>query len=192
MSNNEYNDPIPPNPIFISSSGTALINSSANFYRTFNNSNVTIPITTGTFIPGSNIYISPTSVLPINTFNSTNPNAEVSYLNNNSVQLLTGLTCFHDIKIEYKLTKSDGTNYTNQREIRVNLVKNDEVTEYKPSISSNTMPNTGDHNILLINGYINHNTGEIVKIQFYIVQDTENNDISNTLLTIFRISWNIL
>ena len=95
----------------------------------------------------------------------------------------------HDIRIQYKLTKSDNNNYINDREIRSILVKNDD-TIYDNTLFANNLPDSGSHDDIFIKGKISHRIDDIVKIKFNIIQDnTHHADNSATKLTIFRICW---
>jgi hypothetical protein len=197
MTNIPYVDSIPPTPTFISlssqqSTSSSLIGSSANFYRNITNTNRLLVIPMGTFINQSGIYVSSNTLLPTNTYTITNPTANIIYPNGVDIKVLTDIKCYYNICIEYKLTKSDGTNYSNQREIRLNLMQSDGITPYNPAMLANIMPDSGSHDKLIINGYINHQAQDLVKLGFAIVQDMSGSDMSDTLLTIFGISINIL
>lgn len=168
---------------------SGLIKSFASFYRTETNSNVniTIPlgINDGIFYSSSDIY------LPNGIFTKTFPNIIISYVNNVDVKVTQNFNCMHDILIQYKITKSDGTNYKNRREIRSTLV-NGSGNIYENVIFANQQPNTGDHDMIILKGYIVHSVGDIVKIKFNIVQDNKFGDQSDSMITIFRVMWNIL
>ena len=165
------------------------IDSSANFYRTSLNSNIAITIPIGMNDQGK--YISPDIYLPVNIFNATKPNTVISYPNNRDIRILQNVTCFYDIIIQFKLTKSDGSNYVNNREIRTTLV-NASGEVYDESIFSNQQPDTGQHDMIMIKGYISHYRNDIVKIKLNLAQNNRLGGQSDTLLTVFRITLNLL
>lgn len=183
--------PFPEFIQFESSGKSVLLYSSANFCRTSSNSNIEINIPPGPDILPGTIYMSPSFFIPNNTFNLTKPRAEITYPNANSAMILTDLEFVHDIMVQYKLTKLDGSNYSNNRELRCFLTKQDDITIYDSSLFANTQPDSGNHDTLHITGSINHNLGDVVKLKFNLVQDNEHNDVDGTIMTIFRISWNI-
>jgi hypothetical protein len=169
---------------------TSLIDSSASFYRTFDNSNIEITIPLGTDPLSVDLFLSPDVYLPSNIFNSTNSNTIITYPNNKDVQILQNITLFHDILIQFKITQNDNTNFINQRELRATLV-NDSNTIYNNAIFANQQPDTGTHDVMILKGYIDHLMNDIVKIKLNISQNDKNGK-SDSKLTIFRISWNIL
>lgn len=197
MPNNPYNDDKPAEPIFINlpqqvSTSSKLINSSATFYRTSDNTNQILSIPVGTFINQADIYVSPISFLQNELFVSTNDSPMVDYHDNVDIRILSDITCYYHILINYKITKNNGTNYSNQREIRVNLIKSDRITPYNNSLMANSMPDSGVHDKIIISGYASHLKDDLVKLGFMIIQDSSHSDFSDTLLTVFGISINIL
>lgn len=191
----EYeNDNLPfPIPIDFLGGGTqaVLLFSSANFYRTVLNTNINITAPLGVDISPGLIYFSPDCYLPVNTFNSTKPITEVIFPDSNQTLILFDSKYMHDIMIQYKLTKEDNTNYTNNREVRATLV-NSTGGIYDASIYANSQPNPGAHDILHIKGYVEHNVNDAIRIKLNVVQDTTRSDTSSSKITILRISWNIL
>ena len=185
-----YNDKQLPLPMFIGLNNIAGLVSiaSANFYRTIDNSNVQIVIPIDTNTPP--IFVSSDVYLPAFIFNKKNENAAIKYLNNTDVTIMQNVTCKHDILIQYKLTKDDNSNFANRREIKVTLVRADG-TNYDDSIIADYQPDTGQHEIIILNGTITHAMNDIVKIKIKLVQDNKSNDQSNTTLTIFQVSWNV-
>lgn len=191
---NSYNNDSLASPTFISFSNIASVvnNSSANFYRNSANSNVVLMIPMGTDAFISTLYESGNVFLPINIYNKKKEIDSVIFPNNADAFILKSVTCTHDIVIQYKLNKADGTNFQNRREIRVSLVNQDGITVYDDSIFSNEQPDSGAHGSILIKGSIAHNINDLVKIRINVVQDSKLQDQSNSALTIFLISWDIL
>lgn len=172
-------------------SPTPTANSVATFYRTNQNANIAISIPVGTDPTLEDIYTSTDIYLPLFAFNARKENSAVQYINNKDAKILKTFTYLHDILIQYKLTKGDGSNFVNQREIRTTLVKQYGLSIYDESIFSNQQPDTGQYDYILIKGIIAHIVNDIVMIRFNIIQDNKLNGLSETLLTIFHISWNI-
>ena len=170
---------------------STLISSSASFYRTELNSNIEINIPQGIDPLSQNIWQSPDVFLPVNTFTTTAPNTIVSYPSSRDVQLLKDYKVLHEVIIQFKMEKSDGTNYINQRELRATLVNGTGV-QYNQSIFSYWMPDTGSHDQIVLKGYITHYANDLVKLKLNIVQDNRLSGQSNSLLTIFRVNWNLL
>lgn len=169
-----------------------MLYSSANFFRTASNSNIEIAVPLGADISPGTIWFSSNIYLPSGIFNSTRPITEVLYTDNKDALILADQAFLHDILIQYKITKSNGQNFTNSREIRCTLVREDGTTVYDSSLYSNTQPDSGAHDYIMIRGHINHNFNDTVKIKLNVIQDKKNNDNTDSKLTIFRVSWNIL
>lgn len=168
-----------------------MLYSSATFSRNALNSSIEVPIDLGADISPNTIWLSPDIFIPDGTFNIVRPITEINFPNNKNVMILKDLQFLHDIFIHYKITKSDGTNFVNQREIRCIPVRADN-TPYNSSLFSYQQPDSGQHDHLMIRGHISHNLGDLVKLKFNIVQDNGRADKSDTKLVIFRISWNIM
>lgn len=168
---------------------SGLIKSFASFYRTESNSNVQINVPLG--INDSIYYSSGDIYLPNNILSKTRPNTIISYINNVDVKVTQNFNCMHDILIQFKITKANGTNYANMREVRSTLV-NDLGVVYENVIFANQQPNTGEHDTIILKGYVVHNVNDIVRIKLNIVQDNKLSDQSDSMITIFRIIWNIL
>ena len=183
-----YTPVIYQNSSIVSPTMSGLINSFASFYRTELNSNVQINVSLGT---NDSIFYSSDIYLPNNILNKTQPNSIISYINNVDVRVAQNFNCMHDILIQFKITKANGTNYSNRREVRSTLVNNLGVV-YENVIFANQQPNTGEHDTIILKGYVAHNVNDIVRIKLTIVQDNKLNDQSDSLITIFRIIWNIL
>lgn len=186
-----------PYPDFFDFSTNGNINatmmySSANFFRTSSNSNIEITVPLGADISPGTIWFSPNIYLPNGIFNSTRPITEIIYPNNKDALVLVDQNFLHDVLIQYKITKNNGQNFTNSREIRCTLVRDDGTTVYEASLYSNTQPDSGAHDYIIVRGHILHNLNDTVKIKLNIVQDKKNDDQSDSKLTIFRVSWNIL
>ena len=168
---------------------SGLIKSFASFNRSESNVNIEIlaPLgaNDGIFYGSDDIY------LPSGIFTKTQPNTIISYVNNVDVKVIQNFNCMHDILVQYKLTKSDGTNYANRREVRANLVDRSG-NVYENAIFANQQPNTGDHDVILLKGYIVHNVDDIVRLKFNFIQDNKRGDHSDSMITIFRVIWNIL
>lgn len=196
---NRLNNDKLPTPSFFNfatsggpSGDTSMVYSSANFHRTENNSNIEITIPAGSELGDSSIWMSPNVYIPNSTFNVTKPISEVSFPNNRDVKIHSALTFSHDIIIQYKLTKTDDTNYVNRRELRCFLVKDDGTTVYESVVHASAQPSSGSHDYLFLRGYITHNADDVVRVKMNIIQDDKKSGKSDTKLTIFRISWNIL
>lgn len=175
-------------------SSTAMVYGSANFVRNITNNNPTIDISRGTNIaPG--IWASADFYLPTAIFNYINLNeasSVVSY-SNADAQILEDIVLRHEVYIHYKLEAADGitaSNYTNNRELRCSLAKNTG-TAYAPELFANQQPASSEHDYITLCGHISHTTGDVVRLKFSLVQD-ETGVASDTRITIFRISWNIL
>jgi hypothetical protein len=185
-----YNNEQLPAPLFklINNGGGLVSIASANFYRTVNNANIqiTLPLGLGT----NEVFISPDTYLPISIFNKKIETTAIKYPNNRDVIIAQEILCRHDILIQYKLTKMDGSNFSNRREIRITLVK-DDGSIYDESIIANYQPDTGQHDSIILNGTIMHKNNDVVKIKIFIIQDNKAHDKADTKLTIFQVSWNI-
>lgn len=188
------NLPIPDFFDFTNSSVTSssMLYSSANFFRNVSNSNIKIIIPLGPDISPNTIWLSPNIYLPNNIFNSIKSLNEVQYEFNKDVRIIADIVFLHDILIQFKITKSDDSNFINQRELRCTLVKEDGVTVYDSSFYSNQQPDSGSHDYIILRGHITHNLNDLIKLKINIVQDDKLVGKSDTALTIFRISWNIL
>jgi len=174
------------------SSDVSMIYGSGHFYRNNSNSNIIINVGLGTDISPGLIYMSSDILLPINTFNVLREVPEIIFPNNQYARMLSNLDFYHDIMIQFKITKANDLTFTNHRELRATLVRSDNSSVYDASIYANNQPEPGVHDMLIIKGKISHLTGDDVKLKLNLVQDTENDDQDNTKLTIFRISWNIM
>jgi hypothetical protein len=170
----------------------SMLYSSAAFIRNEENKNITINIPTGPDISPGSIWLSPNIYLADNTFNLSRPISEITYPNNKDVLILKDLSFLHDVFIQFKLTKSDGTNYSNNRELRCILTRGDGATPYDSSFYANQMPTSNAHDSIQLRGHIQHNLNDLVRLKFNVVQDNENADTTDTKLTIFRINWNLL
>lgn len=164
-----------------------MLYSSASFIRNETNTNIVMNIPVGPDLSPGTIWYSPDTYLSDNTYNIMNPITEVIFPSGKDVQILTDLTFMHDILIQYKITAGDNTNYSNDREVRCTLVR-ENLTQYDNGIFAYQMPESGQHDCLLLRGYIQHSFSDIIKLRFNVVQ---NATASDTKLTIFRISWNI-
>lgn len=173
-------------------SEAVMLYSSAHFYRTQNNTNIQLNFDLGPDIAPGTIWLSPNIYLPDNIFNLTKPIDEISYPNLKDVLILKDMTFLHDILIQYKMTKSDGTNFINQRELRCTLVREDGTTVYDSGLFANQQPDTGAHDNIFLKGHILHNIADKVRLKFNIVQDNKHGGQTDSKITIFRITWNIL
>lgn len=180
-------------PTFISFNNiSALVNhSSANFYGTLQVPTFYLDIPIGIDIIPNTIYKSYDSFLQPNSFNKKKESQAVVFKNNADLTILNQVTCTHDILIQCKINKFDGTNYANQRAVIVTLV-NQYGTVYDDAMVSNQQPDSGDHQNIILKGNIIHNTNDIVRLKFNIVQDNKINDQTDSKITIFQISWDIL
>lgn len=163
------------------------------FYRSQYNTNLELIMPLGIDISPNTIWLSNSMFLPVNFFNSTKPILEISFPNNNCVQFNRTMQYYHDITIQFKLTKNlNSDNYQNYRELRCRLVQNDGITQYDQSIFGYGQSGSGEHFEINLRGDIQHFAGDIAKLQFTIAQDNRYNDQSDTILTIFSITWNIM
>jgi len=196
LNNGIFNSEDLPPPEFVpfsnNNSQSNAIYSSAAFIRDIKNNNIDIIISLGDEISPGTIWYSQNIYLDNNTFNITRPVTEVTYPNNKDMMILKKLTYQHDIFIQYKLSKNDGTNYTNRRELRCTIVKQDGITLYDSCFFANQQPETSQHDVIQLRGHIQHEINDIIKLKINIAQDNRNNDQSDSKLTIFRINWNIL
>jgi hypothetical protein len=115
----------------------------------------------------------------------------VSFPNNNSVQINYAMKFYHDIQIDYKLSKNianDG--YQNFRKIQCLLV-NSSNEPYDDSMVSYRQPGPNNRDILHIEGVLDHTAGDIARLRFNLVQDNGFSDQSDTQLTIYSITWNM-
>ncbi len=163
---------------------------SAKFYRTAFNSNILLNVPIGNnYIPTH--YFSQDAFIPINTFNSTKPITEVTYPNNNSVLINYTGKYYHDVQIEYKLSKNlAGDGYQNFRKIQCMLVRDDGTTPYDDDVIAYKQPGP-IRDTLRIASEIDQIAGDVVKLRFNIVQDQGYGDQSETYLEIYQITWNI-
>ncbi len=163
-------------------------NASATFYRNVNNTNILMSIPLGTNTNG--VYVSPMTYLPAFSFNSVKNTSQVLILNNVDAKILQSMSLYHNIIIQYKISNSNNYNFLNQRELRITLVDGNN-NPYNATIFSNSMPDTGAHDTVIINQYIDHAVNDVVKLAFMVTQNSDGINEADTLLTIMRISWNI-
>lgn len=175
-----------PEFINFSNIGRLISVASANFSRNILNNNIIITVPLG--IPITTVYTSSDVYLPT-TFNEKIETAAVQYTNNKDAFIQQQVTCLHAINIQFKLTKINSTNFSNKRGITFTLVNANGVS-YN-AIVTNYQPDTGQHVTAMIVSNILQTPGDIVKIKINVVQNSGLNDYSDTLLTIFNISWNI-
>ncbi len=194
MNNNRsFNNEVLPTPEFTTSvNEVAMLYSSASFVRTSENSNLEISIPIGTDIDPGITWYSTDAYLSDNTFNLTRPISEISYPGAKDTLILKDLKFLHDVFVQYKLEKSDGTNFKNRRELRCILTREDGVTPYDASFFANQQPDSGQHDYIQLRGHIQHNLNDLARLKFNIAQDNQYSDQTDSKLTIFRISWNIL
>jgi hypothetical protein len=179
---------IPFNFALTAGTNSFLLHSNAEFYRTEFNANLTLILAEGVDISPGTIYRSADTFLAANSFNSASPTDEIIFPDMNRINILANQELIHDLRIQFKLTKSDDSKYENRRELRTTFVKGDG-TQYNASFVAHNLSETGTHDNAFIKCKINHLTDDIIKIRFQLVQDTRNDDNSDTKLTIFRISW---
>jgi hypothetical protein len=167
-----------------------MLYTSAKFYRTAFNSNLLLNMPIGNnFTPTQ--YFSQDTFIPANTFNSTKPLTEVSYPNRNSVLINYTGKYYHDVEIDYKLSKnSAGDGYQNMRKIQVLMVRDDGISAYEDMISYK-QPGPNNRDFLRVAGEIDQTAGDIVQLRFNLVQNRNFNDQSDSYLEIYSITWNI-
>ncbi len=175
---------------FIFGNSTQTIDAYADFYRHEGNQNIEIVAAEGIDLVPATLYRSSSFYLPTNTFNEISPQSPVQFTGNEMI-LEKNARLKHNLRIQYKLTKGDDKNYINQREIRTRLVDAGG-TAYSNTVFANNQPETNIHDDIFVLGSVDHAEGDIVRIQFQIIQDnTTHPDTSPTKLTIFRICWNV-
>lgn len=191
--NEELPFPVPISLINNLSDAVILLFTRCAFYRNQFNSNLELSMPIGPDISPGQIWLSPTTFLPINFFNSTKPITEISFPNANSVQFNQTMQYYHDITVMFKLSlNSNGDHFQNHRELRCRLVGADGITQYDNSMFFYGQPSSEEHFEIHLSGAIQHYAGDIAKLQFSISQDNVHNNQSDTLLTIFNINWSIL
>jgi hypothetical protein len=172
------------------SNNVVMLYSNCKFYRTAFNTNIALNMPIGNNIIPTQ-WFSQDVLLPSGTFNSTKPITEISFPNNNSVQINYAMKFYHHIEIYYKLSKNlaqDG--YQNMRKIQVLLVRADGVTVYD-NIISYRQPGPNNRDVLQLSGEIDQNAGDILKLRFNVIQDNQHADQSDTYLTIYSVTWNL-
>ncbi len=171
------------------SSNVMMLYTNAKFYRTIFNTNCLIPVALGnSYSPG--LYYSADTYLPNGIFNSTKPTTEIAFPNNNSVLVNEALMIYHDIQIDFKMTKTiDGDGYSNVRKIQCLPVSG--TSSYDDSLVAYKQPGPNFRDTLHIQGEIQHTVGDNIYLRFNVMQDNKKNDESTTYLTIYRIVWNM-
>ena len=182
--------PIPYSFLQNLSNNVVMLYTSAKFYRTAFNSNILLNMPIGNnFTPTQ--YYSQDTFIPINTFNSTKPITEISYPNKNNVLINYTGKYYHDVEIDYKLSKnSAGDGYQNMRKIQVLMVRDDGITTYEDMISYK-QPGSNNRDLLHIAGKIDQIAGDVVELRFNLIQNNGFLDQSDTYLEIYSITWNI-
>lgn len=184
--------PIPINLLSGLSDKIIMLFSKCCFYRNQFNSNLEMMMDIGNDVSPNTIWLSPSYYLPINFFNSTKPITEISFPNNNSIQINRTMTFYHDIIIMFKLgLNSNGDHFQNNRELRCRLVDENGI-QFDSSLFGYAQPSSENHFEINFAGSIDHNAGDKIIIQLTLAQDNVHNNQSPTLLTIFSITWNIL
>jgi hypothetical protein len=183
--------PIPFSFLSNLSNNVVMLYSSARFYRTAFNQNIKITAPIGNnYVPTH--WFSADTFIPINSFNSTKPITEISFPNNNSVQINYTMKFYHDIQIDFKLSKNlAGDGFQNMRKIQVLLVRADGTSVYDPSMIGYRQPGPNNRDILRVTGEINQTATDILKLRFNVVQDNGYNDQSDTYIEIYSIDWNM-
>jgi len=178
----------PPLPIVIapsSGSGGSIEIATATFYRTQFNSNIEVTLSTGS--ASSGVYVSASEVLPTSSFNATSVSPHMTFASG-AFTITSNVQVMHTATITFKLQKTDATNYTNYRELRL-FPAMLSGTAYNSAVGSNIQPATGDIEYAHINGIISHTAGDVVTLAAQVAQVVAN--ASDTLLTIFRIDWQL-
>jgi hypothetical protein len=180
---------IPRQPPATGGGGVANIDhSSATFYRTSANSNITIDVPLGT-VDANNIYTSEDAYLPPDAYNDIKSTDAISFTGADAT-ILADQTAIYDINIQFKLIGDDGYNFVNQRSIYTTLVNGSNI-EYEPSMAHIIQPDTGYHETITIKGSIDHVQGDVVKLRMTLAQDNKLNGQSGSNVVIFNLSWNI-
>lgn len=185
-----------PQPIpytFLSSVGDSVVMlySNCKFYRTAFNNSVSVLLSVGNNFTPTN-WFSQDGFLPNNVFNSTKPITEVSFPNNNCVQINANMKFFHQIEIDYKLVKNlSMDSFQNFRKIQVMPCRADGITPIDTSFVAYRQPGPNNRDIMLCSFEINHQIGDIIKLRFNVVQDNSFSDVSDTYLIIYGVTWNL-
>lgn len=171
------------------SNNVMMLYTNAKFYRTMFNTNHTVLVPLGnSYSPG--LYYSTDTYFPAGIFNSTKPTTEVVFPNNNSVKINEALKIYHDIQVEFKLTKNiDGDGYQNVRKVQCLPVSAS--TPYDNSLVAYKQPGPNFRDTLHVQGEIDHGAGDEIYLRFNVMQDNKKNDESSTVLTIYRVVWNM-
>lgn len=175
-----------PVPIQVAGSASVKL-ASAMFYREATNSNIGLLVATGNREGG--FYISPDVSPPSNMFNSITNSSTIEF-GTDRAAIVQDSNVLHNLVILFKLTKPNGSNFGNLREVRCYLVHPDGATPYNESLFSYCQPMPGIHDTMVMRGILRHSPGDIVRLKFIVVQN-EHSDASPTQLTIFRMNWDM-
>lgn len=189
--NENSTTPIPIKIYADASQSVIMLYTKARFYRTAFNTNPIIIIPIGNNVIPTQ-WFSIDSFFSENLFNSTKPITEVSFPFNNSVQINYPMKFFHSIQIEYSLARDAlGSGYQNFRKIQCIPVRSDGSTVYDANFITYRQPGPNLRDTMLIQGEINHDTGDVVRLRFNVVQDNTSGDQSATYMTIYSVTWNM-
>lgn len=177
---------LPVKLIMPSGSGKVEV-ASAAFYRTQFNSNIQIVIPAGSSSGGLTVN-NTFPILPSGTFNISASTDNI-IANPQYFTAVDTINIVHNIKLLVKMQKTDGTNYTNYRELRCYPTRLDG-TPYTVSVGANSQPATGDLADIFIAGKISHAIGDQITLGFQVAHVSGAS--SDTLLTIFRIDWLVM
>ncbi len=182
--------PVPFSFLSNLSQNVMMLYTSAKFFRTIFNDNCEVAIPIGNnYAP--TLWYSFDTYLPASIFNSTKPISEVSFPSQNAVQINDDLKFYHDIQIDFELSKNSSRDgYQNTRKIQCLPVRYDG-SPYDDSMVGYKQPGPNFRDTLSMQGEINHVAGDVVRLKFNLMQDNGFADQSDTLMTIYRITWNM-
>jgi hypothetical protein len=95
----------------------------------------------------------------------------------------------HELKIQYKITKSDERNFSNTRNVVFALINDNGFVGGANPMFNQNQPSTGFHVTANMKGLIRHTAGERVRLVVYVLQDNRNLDAGDSKIKIFDIFW---
>lgn len=166
------------------------------YYLTmFNDVPATVALPLGTEVLLGQLFQSPSAPCPA-LFNNVK-NSSDAIFQGTGVQIETDGYYSHNVVIQAKLEKKISTepalNYVNRRELRCFISSSAAPTAaVDTTLYASVQPDASEHETLIMNGTSVHNVGDVLSIAFQVVQDADRQGQSDSLLTVFRISWNLI
>jgi hypothetical protein len=184
-----------PLSLFTANSRMQLSLASGFYYLTILNGNpTTIAFPIGTPVILGQLFNSPPASFA-SSFNNIKNSTEAVF-QGNIVTIQSGGFYSHNITLQVKLEKKiggDALNYINRRELRCYVST---VSDPSNAVDATTLayiqPDASEHETIVINGSAQHSTGDELCLSFQVVQDADRGGQSDSQLTIFRVSWNII